>query len=162
MTRPYLSTFDRSRYPAVYLLRKVTEAAVQSCALQILQCRHIPALATDAGAGALRGRIGRALRKGGVESPGAYLKGVGGAINAGLSDIVGCMPGGRALFIEVKAPEWTRLSATGAVRNDRSAGKPTPDQLAFLDTMAAAGALVGVIWHTDDLIELLEGVADGM
>lgn len=154
--RPYRSTFDRSRYSEIYLLRCIHEASVQNCALDLLAAHRIPALAVDAGAARMRGKIGRALKHGGVQNPGAYLAGMAGAASAGLPDIVGVLPGGRALFVECKAPEWlTKSQKTGRLIQDRAPGLPSLDQLAFLDTMAAAGALVGVIWSPEDLNELL-------
>ena len=57
----------------------------------------------------------------------------------GHSDIAGVLPGGRALFVECKVG-----------RNVL-----TPDQLAFLDRMAAAGALTLAVWTPDDLIASL-------
>jgi hypothetical protein len=43
------------------------------------------------------------------------------------------------------------------MRQARAAGKPTDDQLEFLDTMAAAGALVGVAWSPEDVADILKG-----
>jgi hypothetical protein len=149
--------FIRDRYAEEYLLGHPTEAQVQDSALGILTALRIPALAVDAGGKRLRGDIGRAMRRGGVEQVGAYLAGRSGAAHAGLSDIIGTLPGGRALYIEVKQPEWLRVSRTGRTRCERAPGKPSDEQLAFLDTMAEAGALVGVIWSPEDLDEILKG-----
>lgn len=46
----------------------------------------------------------------------------------GVPDLIGTIPGGRMLLIEVKGPE----------------GRPTPEQLAFLERHAGAGAVAFV------------------
>jgi hypothetical protein len=155
--RLYYDSFDRSRYNDAYLLGCVSEATVQKNALATLNLHRIPALAVDAGGAKLRGRACRVLRGAGVRNA-AAKGGTQGACSAGLSDILGTLPGGRALYIEVKAPEWlTRSPKTGRLIQKAAPGKPSDEQLAFLDTMAEAGALVGIIWSPDDLNELLTG-----
>ena len=157
--RLYCDTFDRARYNDAYLLGCVSEATVQKNALATLNLHRIPALAVDAGGAKLRGRACRALKGAGVRNAASIMKGgTQGACSAGLSDILGTLPGGRALYIEVKAPEWlTRSPKTGRLIQKAAPGKPSDEQLAFLDTMAKAGALVGIIWSPDDLNELLTG-----
>jgi CBS-domain-containing membrane protein len=156
--RPYRFAFERARYSDAYLLGCVSEAAVQKAALELLTIHRIPALAVDAGGARLRGAVGRALRRGGISNARQFLGRTQGACSAGLSDILGTLPGGRALYVEVKAPEWLTTSPkTGRLIQKAEPGKPTDDQLAFLDTMAEAGALVGIIWSTDDLNEILKG-----
>jgi len=53
----------------------------------------------------------------------------------GVSDILGILPDGRFLAIEVKRP----------------GGKPTPQQEAFLDAVKQAGGLAFVATSTDDV-----------
>jgi hypothetical protein len=156
--RHYRDTFDRARYNDAYLLAQPTEDQVQGAALDLLAAMRIPALAVDAGGKRLRGDIGRAMRRGGVTSVGAYLAGRSGAAHAGLSDILGTLPGGRALYIECKQPEWlTRSSKSRRLIQKAAPGKPSDEQLAFLDTMAEAGAVVGIIWSIEDLEQILRG-----
>lgn len=59
----------------------------------------------------------------------------------GVPDLIGTLPGGRALFIEVKVP----------------GKKPRPDQAEFLENMRAAGAVAfyatsagEAVWHLQD------------
>ena len=157
--RLYRDIFDRARYNDAYLLGCISEATVQKNALATLNLHRITALAVDAGGARLRGAVGRALRRGGINNARQFLGKTQGACSAGLSDILGTLPGGRALYIEVKAPEWlTRSPKTGRLIQKAAPGKPSDEQLAFLDTMAEAGALVGIIWSPDDLNELLTGV----
>lgn len=156
--RPYRRAFDRARYNDAYLLGCVSEATVQKNALATLNLHRIPALAVDAGGAKMRGQIGRALKQGGVSDSRQYLRGHAGASFAGLSDIIGTLPGGRALYIECKQPEWLTISTkTGRLVQSREPGRPSPEQLAFLDTMFNAGALVGIIWSPDDMFEVLQG-----
>ena len=71
------------------------------------------------------------------EKAGRYLK---SQAEAGFSDIVGCDPLGRAVFIELKAP--------GKARNVSTA------QAHFLDAKAALGAFAVVVDSTARLEEL--------
>jgi hypothetical protein len=156
--RPYVHEFDPRLYSDSYLLSHVTEAQVQAAALDLLRAERIPALAVDAGGAKLRGAAYRALKGAGIGNAGAIVKGGAGASFAGLTDIIGTLPAnGRALYLEIKAPQWTRLSKANCMRQARAAGKPTDDQLEFLDTMAAAGALVGVAWSPEDVADILKG-----
>lgn len=153
----YRRAFDPARYSTVYLLEQVPERDVQATTLAHLRALGIPALAVDAGAAKLRGRAWGALKRAGVQDPRGALHGQTGAGMAGLVDVVGTLPGGRALFLEIKAPQHLTMSraTAGRIIVKERAGKPTDDQLAFLDTMAAAGALVGIIWGPGDLEEIL-------
>lgn len=151
--RPYLWRWDRSRYKASWLCLRPSEAQVQAAVLEMLYWRGIPALAVDVGAKRLRGRAFGALRRAGAST--ACLSGATGAGIAGLADIVGCLPGGRALFLECKAPEHLAAVPRGGFRQVESAGKPSPQQLGFLDAMHGAGACVGVVWSVEDLVEVL-------
>ncbi len=59
----------------------------------------------------------------------------------GVPDIVGILPGGKALFIEVKSPT----------------GKVSPEQQYFIDTALLLGAVAGVARSVDDAKLLLRG-----
>jgi hypothetical protein len=58
----------------------------------------------------------------------------------GISDIIGVLPGGKALFIEVKRP----------------GEKPKPHQREFLDLMRGQGALCLVVNDSFDVEKYLE------
>lgn len=148
-------TFDPAAYSGLYLLSCVPESEVQAAILESLQWRRIPAVAVDAGAAKLRGRAYRALKAAGQNARG-ILAGQTGAGVEGFPDIVGTLPGGRALFIEVKAPRWLHESPkTGKLIQKEREGLPTLEQMAFLETMHQAGAVVGVAWSVDDLDRIL-------
>jgi 2-phospho-L-lactate guanylyltransferase (CobY/MobA/RfbA family) len=65
-----------------------------------------------------------------------------GHARKGVSDIIGVLPGGRALFIEVKAAR----------------GKTSPDQDSFLADTANAGALSFVAKSLEDVIVRLTDI----
>lgn len=135
--RAYSHEFDHRNYPVYYLLACISEADVQSAITDYLSAERIPHAVVDAGAKRLRGRAGT---------------GGGGAAPTGFSDITGTLPGGRAFYIEVKAPEWRKLNNKNRPVVERSAGQPSRDQILFLDMMAEAGALVIVAWSVDEVI----------
>jgi hypothetical protein len=58
----------------------------------------------------------------------------------GISDIIGCMKGGRMIAIELKSPK----------------GEATPAQLEFIDRVNAAGG-IGLVARTID--EVIEGLS---
>ena len=64
------------------------------------------------------------------------------------------MPGGRGLNIEMKPSVWNRLEAKDRLCVMRDAGEPSGDQLAFMDTMAAACGL-GVVWSPEGVAALI-------
>lgn len=151
--------FDRTRYALPYLCAGVPESEVQATTLRHLAALGIPAIAVDAGAAKLRGRAWGALKRAGVQDPGAELNGTTGAGIAGLTDIVGCLPGGRALFLEIKRPAQFAPSkaSLGRLVVRKEPGAPTTQQIGFLTTMGQAGAVVGIIWGPGDLEEILDG-----
>ncbi len=152
--RRYLHQFNPNAYSDNYLLQQVPEEAVQKAALDRLAAERIPALAVDAGANMTRKTIASRLRRQGV-NPAVAFRTVGASF-AGLTDIVGTLPwNGRALYVEVKAPAWYRLDRKNHLRVVRDAGEPSLEQLAFMDTMAEAGALVGVVWSPEDMADLI-------
>jgi hypothetical protein len=62
----------------------------------------------------------------------------------GVSDILGVLPGGRFLGIEVKAPK----------------GRVSPHQQQFIDTINQAGGLAFVAYSVDDVEQKLYGKTD--
>lgn len=54
----------------------------------------------------------------------------------GISDILGCTPQGKFLAIEVKQPK----------------GRPTPDQLAFIERVNTLGGIGFIAYSLDDVI----------
>ena len=162
---PYLWRWDRSRYKASWLCLRPSEDDVQAACLSKLSFLGIPAMPVDAGAKLLRGRAYGALRRAGAST--ACLKGQTGAGFAGLADIIGVIPRsvhrldfpwGIPLFLELKAPEHLEPSPGGGFRQVEAAGKPSSQQLGFLDAMHGAGACVGVIWSCEDLDFVLWGM----
>lgn len=144
---------------------RASEAVIQAAVMARLSFLGIPSAVVDAGAKTLRGRAFGALVRSGVpgSTASAMLKGQTGILT-GLVDIVGVVPQqvhrqatpwGIPLFLEVKAPEWLEPDRRGGLRQFRAAGRPSPDQLAFLDAMHGAGARVGIVWSSDDLLEVL-------
>lgn len=131
--------FDRSRYPTSYLCVQHSEAEVQRDILKALAQAGITAFAFDSGAKAMRSRAGA-----GGASAGA----------AGLPDIIGWLPGGRALFIEVKRPGFYGGGAwTGKTK---PAGRVSDAQAAFLGHAISAGCAAGVAWSIDDALKIAE------
>lgn len=61
----------------------------------------------------------------------------------GVADILGCLPGGRLLAIEVKS----------------STGRLSPEQRAFLDEIAGLGGLAFMARSIDDVKRVLETAA---
>ena len=59
----------------------------------------------------------------------------------GFSDLFGVLPGGRALFVEVKSAK----------------GKPSEAQTRFLDVVVGAGALAGVARSFEDVVRIIRG-----
>jgi hypothetical protein len=154
-THPYLHGWDPGRYSPAYLRSGVTEAQVQMTGIAYLWHRKVWAFSVDVGAKALQGRAFGALRRVGLDT--AVLAGRTGAGNQGVSDIIGVLDG-RALFIEMKAPEHRvpSLKRPGKTILKRSAGLPTEAQLRFLDDAYRAGAIVGVAWSVTDIGDILD------
>lgn len=57
----------------------------------------------------------------------------------GIADLIACSPKGRFVAIEVKKP----------------GGKPSPDQLAFLDNVRSCGGIGILAFSLDDVVEAL-------
>lgn len=152
---PFRTEFDPGRYPLPYLLQGWPEIAVQNQALGIAKMRGHFLVAVDAGAAPLRGRAIGAMRRAGVAHPERLLAGRTGT-RKGVVDLVGCLKTGRAVFVEVKAP--ARYEPSPATRKPivaERAGEPTEEQLDFLAAAHEHGALVGLIWSPNDMLDLL-------
>lgn len=148
----------RDRYTWNYLTWRVSEAQVQKAALDELQRRGAVCIAVDAGAAMLRGRTMGALKAADrMDLLPAVMAGRTGAGAKGLPDIVGVLPGGRAVFIEVKKPEWCEVipGKPGKLRQIQPAGKASDEQCAFLKNVYALGAASGVAFHWKDLDVIL-------
>lgn len=134
-----------------------SEAQVQSAILDYLNHSNVVAWSVDAGAKALRGRaVGLARRLGADKGALAAMNaGRAGAASRGVPDVMGILPGGRALLLEVKQPAWmTTSKATGGLVQKKPAGLPSDAQLAFLLAAHQAGALVAVVWSVEDVKKL--------
>ena len=145
MTDPRF-TWDRSRYSARYLSTDISESMLQGAILRALAQAGIAAFAFDSGGKAMRPRAGA-----GGASAGA----------AGLPDIIGWLPGGKALFIEVKRPALLEprgyFQAQGKPqRVIKPAGKLTDSQRMFLTIASADGCAAGVAWSLSDALEIAE------
>jgi hypothetical protein len=147
------AVFNRERYSEFYLLSRVTEAQVQGSILELLGRWQIDVVAIDAGMRRARGRmIAKALEQGqDVRKIAGFSTGV--EIPAGYCDLSGSLaPDGKGLFIEVKAPAWIDPNTKKVIRE---AGKPTLEQLAFLDSKDERGAIAMVAWSVDDVVKIL-------
>lgn len=156
-TFPFPHQWDRVRYAVAWLCTRPSEASVQAQILGWLARAGVRAFPSDAGARPLRGRAIGALRRAGVDGEAATraLKGRTGTAE-GVSDLIGTLPGGRSLYLEVKQPAWLEwLSHRGTARQLRGAGLPTPEQLRFLLEMHDQQALVGVVWSVEDAQAIL-------
>jgi hypothetical protein len=149
--------FDRSRYSDNYLVQRVSEDDVQVGIIAELEFFRIDVIVIDAGMKRARGRMAAIGASRGIEL--RELRAIskfttGGGIPAGFSDLHATLaPDGVSLYIEVKAPAW--IDPDKPSRIIREAGKPTEDQLAFLDSKHARGAIVMVAWSVDDVLRTL-------
>jgi hypothetical protein len=139
----FIRSFVQSRYSEAYLLMGWSESKVQGEIVRHLKARFNPVRVIDSGAKQLRA------------SSGGFSGGAGAAAS-GVPDVTAVLPGGRALWLEIKAPAWIEPGKAKKYRQVRAAGKPSTEQLHFLDAAAAAGAVVGIAWHLNDVIEILE------
>lgn len=85
-----------------------------------------------------------------VESKAVFSKGAGkyikGMATPGFSDLVGVCPGGRAAYIELKAP--------------KSARTVRADQRLFLTRKIESEAFAAVIWSIEELERVMSGYAE--
>jgi hypothetical protein len=156
MTR---TTWDSSRYLRSQLLSGLGEEAVVQEILEWAWVKHrLVGVVIDAGAKKLRGRAAGALTRAGAGKAAIAKMNAGqtGAGCSGLSDIVFHLkPSGRAIWVEVKRRAWHRVDGTV----QRPHGRPTLEQVAFLEARASEGCLVTCAWGWQDLDDLLSSAA---
>lgn len=151
--RAYPWKFDRSNYNPSYLVQQFTEDQVQQQILMELAFWRIDAVPIDAGMKRARGKMLHAARRAGQDVS-KIVSFKGGGLPIGFSDLHGTLaPEGIALYIEVKAPAW--IDPQNPARIIREAGKPTDEQLGFLDSKHSRGAVCLVAWSVSDLIRTL-------
>jgi hypothetical protein len=154
---PFLWKFDPARYGDLYLMQQVTEGQVQKEILALLALYGVDAVPIDAGGRRQRGRMMGAAKAAGVDLAGVQNVKTGAAIPAGFSDLEATLaPGGRSLYIEVKAPMW--LGANNKIL--RRAGKPSDEQLEFLLSKHKRGAIAFVAWSDRDVENYIRAELD--
>jgi len=152
-TRPFLWKFDRSKYADNYLVQQVSEEQVQAGIVAELEFWKIDVVAIDAGMKRARGRMVAAAWMRGIDVR-EIVKFKAGGIPAGWSDLHATLaPDGVGLYVEVKAPAW--IDPGNYSKVIREAGKPSDEQLAFLDSKHSRGAIVTVAWSVDDVLRAL-------
>ena len=158
MIPPFICKFDRARYSDSWLALQIPESNIEKNILEKLRWKGILAVKTDTGAKTLRGRaVGLAKRLGGSKEDLAVMNaGRTAAGVKGLPDVVGILPGGRSIMLEIKAPLWlARSPKTGKLVVKRQAGEPSDEQIDFLTRAHRQGAIVGVVWAPEDLDRIL-------
>lgn len=147
-TWPFPCTFERMNYRDLYLMSCITETQVQSAILELFQLFKVDGVPIDAGGRRQRGRMTGAAHAAGIDLAGVQNVKTGRAIPGGFADLEATLaPEGRALYIEVKAPQWI----DGRKKVIRTAGKASADQLEFLLSKHERGALVMVAWSAQDV-----------
>jgi hypothetical protein len=133
-------------------MRCLKESFVQAQILELLALYRVDAVPIDAGGRRQRGRMMGAAKAAGMNLRGIQNVKTGHAIPKGFADLEATLaPEGRSLYIEVKAPRW--IDENGSVI--RPAGKPSTEQLAFLLSKHARGAVVMVAWSAFEVDEFL-------
>lgn len=150
--------FDRTRYSNNYLVQQVSEEQVQSSIIETLEFYRIDVIAIDSGMKRARGRMSQAAKKAGIDVS-KFVNFKSGGLPAGFSDLHGTLaPAGIGLYIEVKAPAW--IDPANPSRIIREAGKPTSEQLVFLDSKHSRGAICLVAWSVDDVMRAIRERAE--
>lgn len=111
-----------------------TEAAILKAILQYLALCPKVALAWRVNSGAVRGSYTR--KSDGVTRE-RFVRFNGAP---GISDVIGCMKGGRLIAVEVKRP----------------GKKATEDQASFLDAVRKAGGVAILAYSVDDVVKAME------
>lgn len=138
--------------PSLYLMQCLTESHVQTQIIELLEMYRVDAVPIDAGGRRQRGRMIGAAKAAGVNLGGIQNVKTGRAIPKGFADLEATLaPEGRSLYIEVKAPRW--INGDGVMI--RPAGKATAEQLEFLLSKHARGAVVMVAWSAFEVDEYL-------
>ena len=157
----FLHRYERSRYPLGWLTSGVDEDVVVQAVIN--RCRSLGAevAVVDSGAKQLRGRaVGALMRAGRRDLLKHVNRGTTGVGESGLSDLIGTLPGGQALYLEVKRPEHLEPGVRARWRILREHGQPTDEQLRFLNRMWTAGACCGVVWSPDDAERVIRAPVD--
>jgi hypothetical protein len=150
---PFLWKWDRTRYSDNYLVQRVSEEQVQGAIIASLEFFRVDVIAIDAGMKRARGRMIQAAGARGMDVSN-IVNFKSGGLPAGFSDLHGTLaPEGIALYIEVKAPAW--IDPDNPSRIISEAGKPTTEQLVFLDSKHSRGAICLVAWSVDDVTRVL-------
>lgn len=150
--------FDRTRYSNNYLVQRVSEEHVQSSIIEHLEFYRIDVIAIDAGMKRARGRMAQAAARVGIDVS-QIVNFKSGGLPAGFSDLHATIaPAGIGLYIEVKAPAW--IDPDNPSRIIREAGKPTSEQLVFLDSKHLRGAICLVAWSVDDVMRVVRELAE--
>lgn len=145
--------WDRTRYSNNYLVQRVSEEDVQSAIIASLEFFRVDVIAIDAGMKRARGRVMQGARIRGIDASN-IVNFKSGGLPAGFPDLHGTLaPEGTALYIEVKAPAW--IDPDNPSKIIREAGKPTSEQLVFLDSKHLRGAICLVAWSVDDVTRVL-------
>lgn len=108
---------------------------VKAC-MQVLELHGVPHMRNNTGAAIVR-------RAGGKMGPMSFGK-------PGWGDIVGCLPDGRFLMVECKAPEVIGL------RHKKPAGRASDLQNAVQHQLAASGALVMTVTSSSEMNTALQ------
>lgn len=140
---PFPHKYERELQDRGRIIYRLTEAVVQRGVVAWLHAKHIPAWPQDAGGKETRKmlfRNGLNVRAGGLSD-----------LPEGWPDVIGILPGGRFLALEVKKPNYLDLQ-TG---RQSGHGNPTERQLEMLYLMHRHGALVGVVWSVQDVERLV-------
>ena len=155
---PYQWQWDKTRYQRAFLWGGQSESEVQADSVEALRISKIDVEVVDSGSGRLRIMFMSALKSFGLGQDAiktilGRVRNVAPSSDPGRSDLSGCLaPNGRAFYIEMKAP--AKLDpVTGNVL--RTAGKPTAEQLGFLNRRHVEGAICGVAWSANDCFEIL-------
>jgi hypothetical protein len=139
--------YNHAHYHELYCLAEVSEAQVMKDVLSLLHLYQVDAAAVDAGGSRARGRLIAAAKHRGIDI-GDLPKITTPDIPKGWADIEGTLaPDGRGLFIEVKRPRWVNECG----RTIRQEGRPSIEQLDWLQEKQTRGALVMIAWSADDV-----------
>jgi hypothetical protein len=123
-----------------------------------LEFFDVDVIAIDAGMKRARGRVIAAARTRGIDAR-ELVAFKSGGLPAGFPDLHATLaPSGVSLYIEVKAPAWIDPDKPSRIISE--AGKPTLEQLSFLDSKHSRGAIVMVAWSVDDVTRRLGDLAD--
>ena len=156
---PFRTAWDRARYPEHYLRFGYSEEAVAIQCIDRLRARwRAEVTRIDSGDRRLRGRAAAMLAAAGADP--RQLNGRGTTMDRGISDLHVTFPhlGGRTGWFELKVPEHLVVSPkTGKLIQEAEPGEPTLDQAEYLLRQHRAGAIVGFIWWSHELDELIEG-----